>query len=57
MCKLLASKRFKKKEGGGGGGGSGEWNKETDWSAEVLDFATIVMLKGSISPAQNNTER
>ena len=56
MCKLLASKRFKKKEGGGGGV-SGEWNKETDWSAEVLDFATIVMLKGSISPAQNNTER
>ena len=57
MCKLLASKGFKKKEGGGGGGGSGEWNKETDWSAEVLDFATIVMLKGSISPAQTNTER
>ena len=55
MCKLLASKRFKKKEGGGGV--SGEWNKETDWSAEVLDFATIVMLKGSISPAQTNTER
>ena len=57
MCKLLASKGLKKSGGGPVGGVSGEWNKETDWSAEVLDFATIVMLKGSISPAQTNTER
>ena len=31
MCKL---QRIKKE------GGSEEWNKGTDWSAEVLDFAT-----------------
>ena len=31
-------------------GGSGEWNKGTGWSAEVLAFTTTVMLKNLISP-------
>ena len=48
MCK--PQRNSKKK------GGSGEWNKWTDWSAEVLAFATTVMLKSSISPTQTNTE-
>ena len=31
-------------------GVSGEWNKGTGWSAEVLAFTTTVMLKSLISP-------
>ena len=47
---MQTTKEFKKK------GGSGEWNKGTGWSAEVLAFTTTVMLKSLISPTQTNTE-
>ena len=40
---MQTTKEFKKK------GGSGEWNKGTGWSAEVLAFTTTVMLKSLIS--------